>query len=256
MLSALKGRHAVVTGGGRGIGAAVADALATAGARITLMGRSEGPMLETAERFEGAYAVVCDVTDTASVNDAFEQARSLSGPVEILVNNAGAAVSVPFASMSDEEWDSMLDVNLSGVFRCTRAVVGDMTEKGWGRIVTVASTAGQTGYPYVAGYCAAKHGAIGMTRALALELARTGVTVNAVCPGFTETEMLEVSLQNIVAKTGRSLEDARKALVRSNPQGRFVTPQEVADAVVWLCGDAAGAMNGQAIAVAGGEIMS
>ena len=149
----------------------------------------------------------------------------------------------------------MLSVNLTGVFRCAQSVLKEMTDAGWGRIVTVASTAGITGYAYVAAYCAAKHGAVGMTRALALEVARTGVTANAVCPGYTETDMLGATLDNIAAKTGLSIQDARKTLLKENPQGRFVTPEEVADTVLWLCGEGAASINGQAIAIDGGGVM-
>lgn len=247
--------HAVVTGGGRGIGAEIVRALAATGASVTVMGRTRKTLDAIAGEVEGARAVVCDVTDSASVKSAFAAAVDAGGPVGVLVNNAGVARSAPIAETADHLWSEMVDVNLTGAFRCTREVVPAMVAAGRGRIVTVASTAGLTGYAYTAAYCAAKHGVIGMTRALAVELARTGVTVNAVCPGFTETEMLDAAIENIVGKTGRSAKDARKALQRTNPQGRFVTPGEVADAVLWLCGDGASAINGQAIAVAGGEVM-
>jgi len=256
MTGTLNGVHAVVTGGGRGIGAAIVRALAGAGAAVTVMGRTRKPLEAIAADVAGARAVVCDVADAASVGAAFAAAVEGRGPVGILVNNAGVARSAAIAATGDDLWAEMIEVNLTGAFRCARAVVPAMVAAGRGRIVTVASTAGLTGYAYTAAYCAAKHGAVGMTRALAVELARTGVTVNAVCPGFTETEMLDAAIDNIVGKTGRSAEDARTALRRTNPQGRFVTPEEVADTVLWLCGDGAAAINGQAIAVAGGEVMS
>jgi NAD(P)-dependent dehydrogenase (short-subunit alcohol dehydrogenase family) len=256
MTGLLADTHAVVTGGGRGIGAAIVRTLAGAGASVTVMGRTRKPLDAIADEVEGAQAVVCDVTDAAAVNGAFAEAVMARGPIGILVNNAGVARSAAIAATADDLWAEMIDVNLTGAFRCTREVVPAMVAEGRGRIITIASTAGLTGYAYTVAYCAAKHGVVGMTRALAVELARTGVTVNAVCPGFTETEMLDAAIDNIVGKTGRSAEEARRALQRANPQGRFVTPEEVADAVLWLCGEGASAVNGQAIAVAGGEVMS
>ncbi|HEY5789496.1 MAG TPA: SDR family oxidoreductase, partial [Gammaproteobacteria bacterium] len=182
-------------------------------------------------------------------------AAAAAGPVEVLVNHAGAARSAPLQRTDLALWQQMLAVNLTGVFLCCRAVLPAMRERGWGRIVNVASTAGLRGYAYVGAYCAAKHGVIGLTRALALETAREGITVNAVCPGYADTEMTRATLENIRAKTGRSAEQALAELVRFNPQGRLVAPAEVAAAVAWLCAPDSAAVTGQAVAVAGGEVM-
>jgi NAD(P)-dependent dehydrogenase (short-subunit alcohol dehydrogenase family) len=209
--------------------------------------------LETAAAELGAGAAwqQIDVSDAASVAAAFARA----GAADILVNNAGQAASAPFMRTEAALWQRMLDVNLTGAYHCIQAALPAMLDAGWGRIVNVASTAGLTGYRYVAAYCAAKHGLVGLTRALALELAAKGVTVNAVCPGFTETDIVQEAVANIVRKTGRSEAQARAELSAANPQGRLVQPDEVAHAVAMLCMPAAVAMNGQAIAVAGGEVM-
>jgi NAD(P)-dependent dehydrogenase (short-subunit alcohol dehydrogenase family) len=255
MIPALDGRHAVVTGGGRGIGAAVAGALADAGAKITLMGRSEAPLREKAQTLPSAQAVRCDVTDEAGVAAAFAEATRAFGPAAILVNNAGAAASAPLLSTSLGLFRSMLEVNLIGTFLCSRAALPDMLEAGFGRIVNIASVAGLKGAAYVSAYCAAKHGVIGLTRALALETATKGITVNAVCPSYTDTDMARAAIANIVDKTGRSAKQAETELVKKNPQGRLIRPEEVAAAVLWLCGPGTDAITGQAIALAGGEVM-
>jgi len=199
--------------------------------------------------------VCCDVTDSMNVANAFEQAQTEFGPVDILVNNAGAADTTPFHKMNSQHWRRMMAVNLDGVFNCTRAVYDGMRRCGWGRIVNVASTAAVKGYAYVSAYCAAKHGVLGLTRALALEAARTGVTVNAICPGYTDTDIVRQAVKNIVNKTGRSEEEAMAELTRDNPQRRLIKPSEVADAVVWLCRPESVSVTGQAIVVAGGEVM-
>ncbi|MFC5547425.1 SDR family NAD(P)-dependent oxidoreductase [Massilia aerilata] len=251
-METLKGKHAVVTGASRGIGLAIARGLLEQGARVTLMARSAEALDAAARGLGGGVAwQTVDVTDPASVEQAFK----LAGAVDILVNNAGQAVSSPFLRTDAATWQRMLDVNLSGAYHCIQAALPGMLDAGWGRIVNLASTAGLTGYRYVAAYCAAKHGLVGLTRALALELAAKGVTVNAVCPGYTDTDIVQDAVANIVRKTGRSEEQARAELASANPQGRLVQPDEVAHAVTMLCLPAASAMNGQAIAVAGGEVM-
>jgi NAD(P)-dependent dehydrogenase (short-subunit alcohol dehydrogenase family) len=255
----LEGRHAIVTGGGRGIGAASAAALAHRGARITITGRDAGTLTATAaelRRTHGAdvLALPCDVTSEAAVRAAFDEARTRQGAAFILVNNAGQAEGSPFLDTSLELWQRMLAVNLTGAFLCAQQVLGGMIEAGEGRIINIASTGGLKGYRNIAAYCAAKHGLIGMTRALAAETARTGVTVNAVCPAYTDTDMAARAVRTIARDMQRSEEEARSMIARSNPLGRLIRPEEVASAVVWLCRPDAAAMTGQAIAVAGGEV--
>ncbi|RDI61161.1 SDR family NAD(P)-dependent oxidoreductase [Microvirga subterranea] len=250
----LHGRHAVVTGGGRGIGRSIAGALVRAGATVTVTGRDRARLEQAVSEGFAHGAVAADVTDPAAVRSAVDEAISRHGPVDLMIANAGAAVSAPFMKSDPALFRQMLDVNLLGVTNMAQAVLGSMTDRGFGRIVAVASTAGLKGYPYVSAYCAAKHAVIGFVRALALETARTGVTVNAVCPGFTDTDLVADSLDRIVAKTGRTREEALAEFVKHNPQQRLIDPSEVADAVLWLCGEGARSVTGQAIAVAGGEV--
>ncbi|MFC3110555.1 SDR family NAD(P)-dependent oxidoreductase [Undibacterium arcticum] len=254
----LAGRHALVTGGGRGIGAAIVRALLAQGARVTVLGRSLAALQQTVAQLQAQgqiQAVSADVTERAALEAAWVQAVNAFGAVDILINNAGQAVSAPFGKTDAALWQQMIAVNLNGTFHCTQLALPAMLQAGWGRIVNVASTAGLAGYGYVTAYCAAKHGVVGLTRALALEVASKGVTVNAVCPGYTETDIVHDAIANIVSKTGRSAEQARAELAARNPQKRLVQPDEVADAVVWLCLPGSSAMNGQALAVAGGEVM-
>jgi len=251
----LNGRHAVVTGGGSGIGAAIADRLAAQGAKVTLMARKKERLEAKAQSLPEGQAVAVDITDEEAVNNAFARAQERFGPVDILVNNAGLAQAVPFHKLDFAYWRKTIDVNLHGTYLCTRAVIDQMRKAGWGRVINVASTAGLIGYAYVSAYTAAKHGVIGLTKSLALEMAMKGVTVNAVCPGYTETDIVSDAIENIVAKTGRSAEEAMAELTARNPQGRLVQPAEVAAAVLWLCAEDSGAITGQSIAVAGGEVM-
>ncbi len=251
----LTGHHAVVTGAGSGIGRATAERLAEAGCQVTLIGRHVARLNETADRIgDLAFAATADVTDPDMLAAAIEVGRDRFGPIDILVNNAGAATSAPFLKTDAEALRAMLALNLEAPAEAARLVLPGMLTRRWGRIVNVASSAGLKGYPYVSAYVAAKHGLVGLTRALALEVAAKGVTVNAVCPGFTETELVAKSIESIIAKTGRSEEEARAALAASNPQGRLITPDEVATTIVWLCGDGASGVNGAAVPVAGGEL--
>ena len=252
-MNTLAGRHALVTGGGTGIGAAIATTLARAGALVTICGRRQQPLQTIAEGDSNIRAMTADVTDETSVAKLYQQAEAAGEPIDIVVANAGMAESAPAHRTSLDLWTRTLNVNLTGAFLTVKPALAGMRERGRGRIVFIASTAGLKGYAYVAPYVAAKHGVVGLARALAVETAATGITVNAVCPGFTDTPMLNESIRHIVETTKRNEADVRADLAERNAQARFVQPKEVADVVLWLCSDAAAAVTGQAIAVSGGE---
>jgi 3-hydroxybutyrate dehydrogenase len=245
--------HALITGGGRGIGRAIASALVQAGATVTVIGRNRNTLDEAVAAGAAHFAAVADVADQAAISAAIAEAARRQ-PIDILVANAGIAESAPFGKSDAALFRRMMDVNFMGVVHAVQAVLPSMKERPYGRIVAVASTAGLKGYAYVSAYSAAKHAVVGLVRSLALELANTRVTVNAVCPGFTDTDLVAGSIDNIMKKTGRSHAQAVAELARHNPQGRLVTPAEVADTVLWLCGEGAGAITGQAVAVAGGGV--
>ncbi len=249
----LTGKRALVTGGGRGIGLAVARALAALGAEVMISGRSRVHLDEAAAAI-GATTQVCDLSDRAAT-DAMVAAIATRGRIDILVNNAGIAESAPLAAIDDAMWDRILELDATAPFRLTRALVPAMVAAGWGRVITIASNAGLTGYGYSAAYCAAKHAVIGLTRALAVDLGRTGVTINAVCPGWVDTDMAAEAVARIASKTGRDLDAARAALTGMSPQRRLIAPAEVAHTVTMLCSDDARGIHGQALVIDGGQVM-
>jgi NAD(P)-dependent dehydrogenase (short-subunit alcohol dehydrogenase family) len=243
----------LVTGAGTGIGEAVSRQLHTDGYRVSLVGRRPEPLAAlSASLGENTYAITGDVTDRSSISSAFTSARERFGSIEILVNSAGMAPTAPFHRVDFADWQRTMDVNVNGVFHCSQIALEDMLGAGWGRIINIASVASLRGFPYVSGYCASKHAVLGMTRAVALEVATQGVTVNAICPGYVDTDIVRTAISEIVAKTGRTEEDAMRHFTESNPQGRLVEASEVASAVSWLCSDGAVSVTGQAVAIDGG----
>ncbi|MFO0555355.1 MAG: SDR family NAD(P)-dependent oxidoreductase [Polyangiaceae bacterium] len=250
----LEGKTALVTGGGRGIGRAIAERLARDGARVLVTGRSAGDVAEVARATSGV-ALVADLADRASLAGLLEKVAE-HGPVHVLVNNAGVAASAPIDKTTDEIWDRTMELNARAPFALARALIPEMTKAGFGRIVNVASNAGRAGYAYTSAYCASKHALVGLTRALAAELGRTPITVNAVCPGWVRTDMAQAAVANIADKTKRSLEDAEKTLASMSPQKRLMEAEEVAHLVASLCAPEARGIHGQAIVLDGGQIMA
>jgi len=253
--TALKGKHAFITGGGHGIGGASAEVLAANGAKLTLTGRNMEKLEAMAAKLPGAEARQLDVTDEDAVKRVFAEAAASLGPIDILINNSGIAETAPFMRTSSDMMRRIMEVNLIGAHVCTQQVLPAMIEAGWGRIVNIASLAGISGQPYIAAYCASKHAMIGLTRTLALEVARKGITVNAVCPAYVETGMVERGVENIQKLTGMSEDDARGELAKKNPQARIIEASEVGATVAWLCLPGSESITGQSIAMAGGGWM-
>jgi NAD(P)-dependent dehydrogenase (short-subunit alcohol dehydrogenase family) len=253
----LAGKHALVSGASRGIGAVISAALIGQGMRVSLLGRDAQALGAVSRQLGGAghaLPLSGDVADSASVQAAFAQARAAFGPIEVLINNAGQAASAKFTDTDEALWNRLLAVNLTGTYLCARQAVPDMLQCGFGRIVNVASIAGLRGAAYLSAYVASKHAVIGLTRALALEYATRNITVNAVCPGYVDTDIVKNAITNIRSKTGRSEAEALAALVATNPQRRLIEPEEVADSVLWLCRPGSESVTGQSIVLSGGEV--
>ncbi|MFT5706961.1 MAG: 3-hydroxybutyrate dehydrogenase [Oceanospirillaceae bacterium] len=252
-MNAMHDKHVVITGGGTGVGSAIAQAFAAQGAKVTITGRTLAPLQALAAQLPNTIALCSDVTDRESVEQMLLLAREHHGAIDIAIANAGAVQSTPFSKITAQQWQQSIAVNLTGTFNLFQACLLQMQDNGWGRLIAIASSAGLKGYAYVGDYCAAKHGVVGIVKSLALETAKKGVTVNALCPGFVETPMLDRSIENIMQKTSMSEDQARAVLSKDNPMGRFIQPQEVADSAVYLCTKGAASINGQSIAINGGE---
>ncbi len=253
-MATLRGKTALVTGGGRGIGAAIARKLAAEGASVIVCGRNQ-VALEAVAAEMGGTAMVVDLSDRASTDAFLTRLASECPPIDILINNAGIALSAPLHKCSDEMWDRMMEINATAGFRLIRALVPGMITRPYGRVVNVASNAGVSGYGYTAAYCASKHAVVGFTRALAIDLAKTSVTINAVCPGWVDTDMVAEAVERIASKTSRSDEEARSSLANMTPQGRIIDPAEVAHLVASLCAVEARAIHGQALVIDGGQVL-
>ncbi len=253
-MGALDSRHVLITGGGTGIGAAIARALSKEGAKLSLAGRRKAPLDAMAAELPKTVAIIADITKDTDCTAMVAAANAAHGRIDIVIANAGAASSAPVGKIDLKAWQQTIDVNLTGAFLTVSAALADVTRAPGGRVIFIASTAGLKGYPYVAAYVAAKHGVIGLMKAMSLELAAKGVTVNAVCPGYTDTPLVDAAAAKISAKTGRSADDSRAALAKDNPHGRLIKPEEVASTVLWLCSPEAASINGQAIAVTGGPL--
>ena len=256
----LKGQHAVITGGSRGIGAAISNYLAHLGADISLTGRTEKTLAKQANYIRNNYKVkvhtaLGNMADELDVGRCFESASKELGSVQILVNNAGVGKSAPFHRMETNLWNEIIGLNLTGTYLCTKQVFSEMRESGYGRIVNISSTVGLRGYPYIAAYCASKHGVIGLTRTLALECVKNGITVNAICPGYTDTDLVSEAVDAIVEKTGKDRTDIQSEIDNMSPMGRMVTPDEVAETVAWICLPSSASITGQSIVVSGGAVM-
>ncbi len=257
----LKGQHAVITGGSRGIGAAISNYLAHLGANISLTGRTENTLAEQAQYIRNCYNVevhtaLGNMADEADVNRCFKSAVKELGSVQILINNAGMGKSAPFHRMDNNLWHEIIGLNLTGTYLCTKEVFSEMREKGYGRIVNISSTVGLRGYPYIAAYCASKHGVIGLTRTLALECVKKGITVNAICPGYTDTDLVSEAVDAIIEKTGKHREEIQSEIDNISPMGRMVTPDEIAETVAWICLPSSASITGQSIVVSGGAVMN